>query len=305
MLTFLVRRLVQLVLVLLLVSTVLFVLLRLSGDPAVMLAGPNASPELVAAIHHELGLDASLPTQYVTFLSGVVHLDFGTSITTGQDALTVVFDHLPYTVLLAAASLAIALAVGGVLGLWSGTSRRRAPSALAHGLALLAQSVPSFWLGTILVFVFAVRLHWLPSFGSGGISHLILPAVTLAAWPLAKTMLLLRGSVQEVESEDYVRTARAKGLPRGRRTRRHVLPNALTAVASVAGMDFAELLGGAVITETVFAWPGIGQLLLQSVSHRDYPVVQATVFVVAVLVVLVNMTVDLLYRLLDPRLEVA
>lgn len=305
MLAFFLRRVVQLVLVLFLVSTVLFVLLRLSGDPALLLAGPSASPQLVAAIRHDLGLDASLLTQYGVFLRGVATLDFGTSITTGQDALSVVFDHLPYTALLAVSSLLVALTVGGALGIWSGVSRRRGSSALVHGLALGAQSVPSFWLGTLLVFVFAVELNWLPSFGSGGVAHLLLPAVTLAAWPLAKTMLLLRGSVREVQSMDYVRTARAKGVPRTRRTLRHVVPNALTAVASVAGMDFAELLGGAVITETVFAWPGVGQLLLQSVSHRDYPVVQATVFVVAFLVVLINMLVDLLYRLLDPRMELA
>lgn len=305
MLAFLSKRALQLVLVLLLVSTVLFILIRLSGDPAVMLAGPNASAQTLQAIRHSLGLDASLPVQYLKFVDGVLHLRFGTSLTSGEDALRTVGQHLPYTLLLAATSILIALCGGISLGVWAAVSRRRLPNAIVHALALVAQSVPAFWLGILLILVFAVRLRWLPSFGVGGISHLVLPAVTLAMWPLAKTMLLVRGQVEEIQRHDFVRTARAKGVSRRRQIWRHVVPNALTPVISVLGTDLAELMGGAVITETVFAWPGIGQLLLQSVSYRDYPVVQATVFVIAILVVVVNMLADITYRVLDPRLALA
>lgn len=299
------RRLGQLVVVLFVVSSLLFFLLRLSGDPVLMLAGPNASPATITQIRHDLGFDAPLPVQYARFLESAAQLHFGQSITSRQDALGLVFVHLPYTALLAVASVLIALIVGLPLGVFAGGHSSSPIARVAEGLAFLGQSMPSFWLGILLILAFSVHFHWLPSFGTGGITHLVLPAITLAAWPMAKVTLLVRSGVLEAIDEDYMRTARAKGLSFSRQLWRHAVPNALIPVASVIGMDFGQLLGGAVITETIFAWPGIGQLLIQSVRNRDYPVVQATVFLTAILVVVVNAGVDIGYRVLDPRVKVA
>jgi peptide/nickel transport system permease protein len=303
MTAFLVRRLVRLVLVLLAISTLLFFMLRLSGDPAAVIAGPNATPQVIASISHSMGFDRPLYVQYFTFIGDVAALRFGDSLMSRREAMGLVLERLPATVTLVLTGFVVALVLGVPIGVLAGV-RRTSPGAFAAlALALLGQSIPVFWLGILLILVFAVNLHWLPSVGGGDVQHLVLPAVTLALLLLAKIVRLVRSGLLEVLGHDYVRTARAKGLGERRVVIRHALRNALIPIISVVGVDLGQSLGGAVITETIFSWPGVGRLMIQAVAGRDYPVVQATAFIVAVLVVVINFGVDLTYRLVDPRVR--
>lgn len=301
--SYLARRVLQLAVVLFGISTILFFVLRATGDPAAMLAGQNATPEAVAQIRRALGFDDPLPIQYARFMGDVVRLRFGDSITTKQDAMGMVAQRIPPTLLLTFAAFALASVVALPVGMYSALRPRTFGSGLATLGAFLGQSVPSFWLGIVLVLVFAVNLRWLPPFGAGEPRHLVLPAVTLAALPLAKLVRLTRSGMLDVLHQDYVRTAHAKGVPARLVLLRHCLRNMLIPIVTVIGVDLGQLLGGAVITETIFSWPGVGRLMVDSVSGRDFPVVQATVFVIAVLVVLINLVIDLLYRQLDPRVK--
>jgi ABC-type dipeptide/oligopeptide/nickel transport system permease component len=302
---YLVRRLVQLVLVLLLVTSLLFFLLRLSGDPAAMVAGQNASPEAIQNIRHSLGLDRPLWEQYLSFLGGVLTLNLGDSITTRHGALQTVLERVPATATLTLAAFGLALVIAIPVGILCAIRPRAWVSRLAMLVAFLGQSMPVFWLGLLLIVVFAVNLHWLPTSGGGDLRHLILPAICLALLPLAKVLRLTRSGMLEVLHQDYVRTARAKGLVERHVVAGHAFRNMLIPVVTVIGVDLAQLLGGAVVIETVFGWPGLGRLMVDSVSGRDYPVVQAAVLLIATLVVLLNFGVDLLYRQLDPRIRLA
>jgi peptide/nickel transport system permease protein len=304
-LTFLLRRILQLIIVLVAVLSVLFFLLRLSGDPVVMMAGETASPETIAQIRQSMGLDDALPVQYGRFLVRAATLDFGDSITARQDALALVVERLPFTIGLTFASMGLAIGVGLPLGILAGARRDAPESHLVQVCAFIAQSMPSYWLGILLILVFSVQLGWLPSFGTGGLRYFILPSVTLAALPAAKIALLIRSGLLQILGDDYIRTARAKGLSSGTLLWRHALPNVLIPVVTVVGMDLGQLFGGAVITETIFAWPGVGRQLIQAVGFRDYPIVQASVFVTVILVVAINALADMTYRLIDPRIAVA
>lgn len=301
---FVVRRAIQAVLVLIGISTILFFLLRLSGDPAALLVGENATPEQVAAIRRSLGLDDPLPVQYARFMAGVAQLQFGESLVTKRDALKMVWDALPNTLVLASTALVLGLAVAFPVGIYAALKRGTVGSFLAMLVALLGQSMPSFWLGIMLILIFAVQLRWLPSFGTGTIRHLILPAVTLSAFVMARHARLMRSGMLEVLSQDYIRTANAKGASPRLVILRHALKNTLIPVVTVLAVDLSFLVGGAVIIETVFAWPGMGRQMVQAVAGRDYPVVQATVFVVALLVVGINLLLDVVYGWLDPRIKV-
>ena len=302
---YVVRRLIQAVIVLLVVSSLLFFLLRLSGDPVKLMLGTSATPEQIKSVRESMGLDDPVLIQYLRFIGGVARLQFGDSLVARRDALGMVWDALPNTLLLSATGLFIGFAVAFPAGIYSALNRGRLSSYVVMLSTLLGQSMPSFWLGIMLILVFAVLLHWLPSFGSGTAQHLVLPAVTLSAPIMARHARLIRSGLLEVIHQDYVRTARAKGLRERVVIARHALLNALIPVVTVLAVDMSFLINGAVILETVFAWPGIGRQMIQAVSARDYPVVQATVFVVAVLVLAINFGLDFVYRRLDPRIRIA
>ncbi len=300
---FLVRRLLQALLVLFGSTLVVFFLVRLSGDPAQLMLGMNATQEDLARFRQQEGLDAPYIVQYGRFIGGVLQGDFGRSIQQRQPALGLVLERLPATTELAFAALAVSLGTAIPLGILAASRRGSLLDRAVVGLASLAQAMPPYWLGLLLILVFAVGLRWFPTQGRGSFAHLVLPTVTLALFFMARTARLMRSSMLDVLGQDYLRTARAKGLPEQVILRRHAFKNAAIAVVTVAGVDLSVLMGGAVITETVFAWPGLGRLVIQSIFNRDYPVVQAAVFVVAIVVVLANLVVDLVYLYLDPRIR--
>ncbi len=299
------RRLLDAVLGVLGVTTIAFLAIRLSGDPVALLVTEYATPEDIARVRRVLGLDQPLWVQYGRFLGDVLRGNFGESLRFIKPAAPLVYGALPATLTLAAAALLIALALALPLGLLAGMRRGSVLDGAAIVLATLGQSVPYFWLGILLIMAFAVRLQWLPAFGSESWRHLILPALTLAMTPMARIARIVRAGMVEVLTQDYIRTARAKGLPGGAIVLRHALPNLAIPLVTILALDFGTLLGGAVVTETIFAWPGVGRLVVQAIQSRDYPVVQAAVFYLATSVVILNLALDVLYARLDPRIRYA
>jgi peptide/nickel transport system permease protein len=299
---FLVRRMLVLLLVVVAVSSILFALIRLSGDPISILAPPEASREALEQLRSHLGLDDPILIQYGRFVRDSLRFDFGVSFRFARPALEIVLERLPATLVLSATSMLITLGIAFPLGILSALRRG---NVLVHGsmtATFVLQSMPAFWLGILLIFLFSVELHVLPSFGYGRLRHLVLPSVTLAGFMLAKTSRFVSASLLQVLGTQYVQVARAKGLNERGVVLKHALKNALIPVITVLGLDVAGLVGGAVVTETIFAWPGLGRLLVQSASGRDYPVVQASVFLVTIMVVTVNFAVEVAYRFLDPRI---
>ena len=303
MLRFLIRRLLRTVVVVWGVVTVVFVVMRLSGDPIGLLVSPDAPPEEIQRLRERHGLNDPLPVQYAVFLRDVVRGDFGTSLRYGQDALSVVVERIPATLQIAFAAFALAVIVAVPIGILSAVRPNSPVDNLAMVLALVGQAVPTFFLGIVLILVFAVRLGWFPTSGLGSPSGLVLPSITLGAFAMASITRLTRAAMLEVLNQDYVRTARAKGLRDATVINRHALRNALVPVVTIMGLQFGGLLGGSVVTETVFALPGMGRLIIQAIGNRDYPVVQAGVFLIAIAFVGVNLVVDLLYAALDPRIR--
>lgn len=304
MANYIVRRLIQSVGLVLGVSIVVFTLVRLiPGDPARAMLSDSASSEQVAAMRRQLGLDQPIPIQYLVFLRQALRGDLGKSLFYGQPTVAVLLSHLPATLLLAGAALAFALVVAVPIGVLSAVRRDSPWDYLGMGLALLGQSIPAFWLGLMLVLVFAVYLGILPSSGMGGPTHLVLPAVTLGAYLMSLTTRLVRSGLLDVLHEDYVRTARAKGLTERRVVYGHAMRNVLIPLVTVLGLQLGTLLGGAVITETIFAWPGVGTLVYTAINARDYPLIQTTVLMLSVFFVFINLAVDLLYAYLDPRIH--
>lgn len=297
------QQLVQFALVLLGISTVLFLLLRLSGDPVRLLLPPDAPPGSYERIRHELALDAPIYTQYVSFVAGLLRLDFGTSLLLREPALAIVLAHLPATLELTAAAVIFSMLVGFPLGVIGAVGRPSVGRPVAILVAAAGQSMPAYWLGVLLVLVFAVELRVLPSSGQGGITNLILPMVTLGLQLTASVILLVRSGIRREVRADYVRTAQSKGLRTIDVLVRHLLPNVLIPVITVVGVDIGRLMGGAVITESVFAWPGVGRQLVSAVLSRDYPVVEAAVFLIAALVMIINFAADVTYRFIDPRIR--
>jgi peptide/nickel transport system permease protein len=300
---YLARRLVRTIVVLLGLSTVVFVVIRLSGDPVSMLLPRDTPPAEVETMRRHLGLDASLPTQYVRFLALLARGDLGVSLHQQQPALRLVLERLPATLELAIAAFVVAILIAVPAGILCASHRGGLLDQLVMSATLVGQSVPTFWLGIVLILVVAVQLHLLPTSGTGALRHLVLPAVTLATQPMASVARLTRAAMLDVLDRDYVRTARAKGLGERRVVWRHALKNAFIPVLTIAGLQLGSVLAGAVITETVFSWPGIGRLAIQAIAVRDYPVVQAVVIVTSMGFVVVNLVVDLLYRVLDPRIR--
>jgi peptide/nickel transport system permease protein len=300
---FILQRLGQSLLVLLGVTVIVFVLVRLSGDPAVLLLSPQATDEQIARLRDALGLNEPLPVQYARFLTRAVQGDFGDSMRYREPALPLVLSRVQATVELTAASLVVALLVALPAGIVAAYHPGRLADRVSMSIALFGYSVPTFWLGIMLILVVSVRFRLLPSSGRGGFDSLILPAVTLGFYSTAIIARLLRRSLLGVLGQDYVRTARAKGLSERFVLLHHSLRNAAIPVVTVFGLQIGALIGGAVVTETVFAYPGMGLLVVTAIQARDFPVVQSFVVVSATVVVLLNLGVDLLYFYLDPRLR--
>ena len=285
------------------VVTLVFAALRLSGDPAATMLPGDASVDELVALRRQLGLDRPLWLQYLQFLAGAVSGDFGTSFRHQQPALPLVLERLPATLELAGAALLLAMVVALPLGILAAIHRGRVLDVAAMAFAVVGQATPYFWMGIMLILVVSVELAWLPTSGRGGLERLILPAITLGTHFAASLARLTRTSMLEVFGQQFVTTARAKGLSEWSVVLGHTLKNAAVPVITLIGLQFGTLLGGAVVTETIFAWPGVGRLAVQSVFVRDYPVVQAGVFVLALTFVAINLLVDLLYGVLDPRIR--
>jgi peptide/nickel transport system permease protein len=302
---YVIGRLVQAAAALLGVTAVAFLLVSLSGDPAFILLSPEAGEEQRAAFRRLYGLDQPLIVQYARYVGHVARGDFGTSFAFGRPALEVVLDRAPATLLLTAAAVALGIATGIPAGIIGAVRAGSVVDRVVMAVVLLGQSVPTFWLGLVMIRLFAVNLRWVPVSGYGTPLHLLMPAVALGLYLAALLARVTRSEMLEALAQDYVRTARAKGVSERVVTVVHALKNALLPIVTVIGLQLGALLGGAVITETVFAWPGVGTLVLDAILRKDYPVVLAAVELVAAAFIVINMGLDLLYRVLDPRLRTA
>ncbi len=304
MIQYTIRRLLFAVPTLLGVTVLVFGMVRLlPGDPAATMAGVHATQEMVDRVRRDLGLDQPIHLQYVQFMAGLVRGDLGRSIRTGQPVVSEVWQRLLPTLELTAASLLLASVFGIVAGLISASRPYSLFDYTSMVAALVGISAPVFWLGLMLMLLFSVQLGWLPAAGRGTLAHLLLPAVTLAANSVALIARFTRSTMLEVMRQDYVSTARAKGLHEYTVVVRHAFRNALIPVITIVGLRFGTLLSGAVLTETVFAWPGVGRLMVDSILARDYPVVQGAVLMVAGSFVAINLVVDLLYSVVNPRVQ--
>ncbi|HUG38646.1 MAG TPA: ABC transporter permease, partial [Candidatus Limnocylindrales bacterium] len=278
-----------------LVSTVVFVVMRLSGDPVPLLLPPDAPRSEIFRVRAELGLDRALPVQYAVFIGNVLRGDFGRSIHFKTPAIRVVLERLPATLELGLSAFALAVIVALPIGLLSAVRRNSLLDHAAMGVALVGQSAPTFFIGILFILLLSLKAGWFPTSGRGDWRHLVLPALTLALFGMASMARLTRSARLEVLGADYIRTARAKGLSELFVVAKHTLKNAAIPVVTITALQFGTLLGGAVVTETVFAWPGIGRLAIQSIYNRDYPVVQCAVFLSAVSFIVINLAVDVLY----------
>lgn len=286
------------------VSVLIFLMLRvLPGDPARVLAGLNASEETVRRIRDQLGLDDSLLAQYWRFISGVLTGNLGQSARTSRPVATEIAIRLPATLILAVVATVIGSLVGVTTGVVAAVRRNTVLDQVISSVAMMGVSMPVYWLGLLLILLFAVTLGWLPAAGSGQPLSIVLPAVTLAAFSTALVSRMTRASMLEVMGQDYIRTAEAKGAPPRTVVIRHGLRNAFIPILTVISLQFGALLGGAVLTETVFGWPGIGRLLVDSIGARDFAVVQGIVLVYAAVFILLNVIVDVLYVVIDPRIR--
>lgn len=301
--SYLLHRLNHLFWVLLAVSILVFLLVYLSGDPVRLLAPLDAKPEDVERIRVLYGLDKPLPVQYWNFLVKAVQGDMGDSFRYNQPALDMVMDKLPATIRLALFSLVLTILVGIPLGLWAGSHPNSVVDWLVSILTFISISIPSFWLGILLILVFADRLRWLPPSGDATFRHMLLPGITLSVYSIGLLSRLVRATLIDVMQHDYIRTARAKGLRERIVLYRHALRNTMIPTVTVLGLQLGALLGGSVVVESVFAWPGVGWLMLQGIQNRDLPLVRAVVLVIGLGFVLINLIVDLLYSRLDPRIR--
>lgn len=301
---YLIQRLIGVVVTILFVAITVFLMVRiLPGDPARVIAGVLASDQEVAQIRAQLGLDKPLWTQAGIFLGELAHGNLGISARTNDPVTQEILARLPYTAVLAVVSLALAVAVGLPLGALAAARAGSLADLAVSALVLFGISMPVYWLGLMLIILFSIQLRWLPAAGASGPLSIVLPAVTLAAFSVAFIARITRSSMLEVLRQDYVRTARAKGTRARAVLWRHALRNALPPIITIIGLQFGELLGGAILTETVFGWPGMGRLLVDSIFSRDYPMVQGLVIVFALMFALVNLIVDLLYERIDPRVR--
>lgn len=285
------------------VVTIVFFVTRLVGDPVALLLPVGATTQQMDELSAALGLDQPIWRQYLSFIGHAVTGDFGRSFQFGRPAVEVVLERMPATMLLAMTAIVLGVLIGGGAGAIAALKRGTLAELAVMTLALLGQATPVFWLGIMLILFFAVDLGWLPTGGYGTVWHLVLPAATLAVFVSASIARLLRSSILDVLKEDYVRTARSKGLTPGTVFGWHVLRNALIPVVTMIGILVGELLGGSVVTETVFGWPGVGRMIVQAIETKDFPVIQTGVALIALIYVITNFIVDILYALIDPRIR--
>lgn len=303
MLNFVLRRLVTIPISILIVTAVTFFILRLTGDPVQIYLDIVSTPEQVALLREQLGLDQPIWVQFLRFLGDAVTGNFGDSLQYQAPAMGIVLQRLGATLELVVAALSLAMVLGLAGGLLAAAYKDRALDMAISAIAVTGQSMPSFWLGILLVQLFSLSLGWLPTSGTGSWQHLVLPAFTLAAYIAPNLILITRTSVLEASQELFVTTARAKGMPRMRVLLRHILPNAINPIISFFGLQMGRLVGGSVVTETIFAWPGIGRLMIGSIYQRDVPIVIAAVFIISLAIIVVNLLADLLLSVTDPRIR--
>ncbi|MFZ4835346.1 ABC transporter permease [Rouxiella sp. Mn2063] len=303
MLRYIMARLGQSILVMFGLSILIFYSLHLTGDPAAVMMPPGSTQQEIDSFRHSMGFDRPLLWQYGHYLNEVLHGNLGDSLRYSQPVTSLIGERVPATLLLAVTALAWSTIAGLLLGILSALKQNSLWDLLSRLLAFSGQAVPVFWLGLLMIILFSLNLRWLPSSGYGSASQLIMPAISLGAYYMSAIARLIRASLIDVLQQDYIRTARAKGLSQWRIIVRHGLRNALIPVVTVQGMYFASLLGGALVTEIIFAWPGIGRLAVQAIQNRDFPLVQAIVLLAALLFVGINLIIDLLYVVLNPRIR--
>lgn len=303
MVQFLARRLLQSVVILWAVASIAFGLTFLSGDPATLMIGDHWTEEQIRNFREYMGFDRPFHEQYLEYLGRVLRGDFGLSVRQQVPVTHLILERFPATLELAAAALLIIVLIAIPVGVISAVRRNTIWDHASMGIALFAQSVPTFWLGMLLILVFGVYLRWLPVSGRDGVLYLVLPAFTLATYSAARNARIVRSSMLDILSDDYIRTAKAKGLAPRYVIFGHALRNALIPVVTMLGLEVGSLLGGALVTETVFAWPGIGRLTIQAIYARDYPLVQGVITFGAIIFVLLNLLVDVSYGFLDPRVR--
>lgn len=301
---FVVRKILRALLTLWLLVTFTFIALRLTGDPVLTMLGPNASPEGIESLRRIWGLDQPLPVQYVIYFENILQGDFGQSYRDGRDATEVVLERLPISLQLNLTAFVIVLFIAIPLGIVAALNHNRWIDRLTMLVSVFGFAMPNFFLGILLILIFSMRLRWLPAGGSDTWQHMILPTITLVTFEMGILARFVRSSMLEAVNQPYLRTARAKGLYDRRVIWRHALPNTLIPVVTVLGLRFVSYVGGSVITENVFAWPGLGRLTVQAVANRDLAVVQLIVLMIGATMITVNLTVDLLYGVLDPRIRV-
>ena len=299
---YILRRMVHSVFVILGITVIIFLFTNIIGDPVVLLLPPDATRADYELLRRELGLDRPLHLQYLIFLGNAVRGNFGISFIFNKPSLPLVMEYLPATIELTVASMLIAVVFAVPLGILSALKPYSLLDRIGRVFGLLGQAAPGFWLGIMAILLFGVKLKWLPISGRGGIEHLILPAVTLGLFSMAAIMRLTRSSMLDVLDKDYIRTARIKGLQEKWVVLKHGFRNTLIPVVTIASLMLGRMLGGAVVTETVFAWPGVGRLAVQAIYSRDFPVVQAAVFFTCIFFVAINLLVDILYTWIDPRI---
>ncbi|WP_411501499.1 ABC transporter permease [Brevibacillus centrosporus] len=303
MLDYLIKRTVQVLVVLFLALTTVFFIIRLSGDPTALFLPPDAPREQLEEFRKALGFDRPLYVQYTEFITNAVQGDFGNSLRTREDALQTVLNRIPATFQLAFTALGLSLLIAIPIGINSAYKRNTLFDQTGVAFTVLGQALPSFWLGLILIYVFAVQFKWLPTGGGGSMIHLILPALTLAAYSVARFARFTRSTMLDVLRKDYIRTAKASGIPMYKILSVYALKNTLIPIITLVALDLGVLLGGAVIVEVVFAWPGLGRLLMQSLLNRDFPVVMAGVFLIAFIYSVINFVVDVLYAYVNPQIR--
>ncbi len=299
---FLLRRLGQALVTILGVVTLIFFVQRLTGDPTYLLVPETATQADIAALRHQLGFDRPLVVQYLDFLGELVRFDLGQSVVQRVPVTTIIASRLPYTLMLATGALLVACGIGVPIGILLAIFRNSAAAKAASGFVLAAQSMPTFWSGILMILVFSVLLGWLPPSSTGDLSNLVMPSFALGLLSMATFARITRSALLDELSKDYVRTARSRGVRSGRLLIRHLARNASIPVITVAALEISNLLAGAVIVETVFAWPGLGQVTVQAILARDFMIVQGVVLLGAFVTVLLNLLSDLLYSLVDPRI---
>lgn len=301
---YIVKRIFQSLLAIIGVATVVFFIIRLSGDPARLMLPPEASEEQVTALRESLGFNQPLWNQYVDYMKDLATGNLGKSLYYKDSAFSLVMERLPATIDLAVFAIIIAVVVGLLAGIISAYKKN---TWLDYGIStwiFLTQSLPVFWVGIVLIMIFAVQLHWLPTSGNRGLVSIILPAVTLAAYPIAPIARTMRASLIDVLNQSYMVTNQAQGFSKGKMVFKRGLKNALLPVVTVISLEFGVMIAGAVVTETIFSWPGVGQLIIQGVNNRDFPLVQASILVVSVLYIFINFITDMVYLWIDPRIKV-